>query len=75
MARLFKSNFYSQSQLHVFGWRAFCIEFLCGVVAMVWYALALAEVTVLRGFTRLEKFAVQQPEEGRGITTPEIEKD
>jgi hypothetical protein len=75
VATSFKSNFYSQSQLQVYGWRALCIEFLCGVVAIVWYVLALAELTVFRGLTRLEKLAAHQPENGRGIATPAIEKD
>lgn len=51
------SNFYVPSQLHAYGWRAFCVEFLCGTLAVVWYLLSLAEGITLRGLTRLEKLA------------------
>jgi hypothetical protein len=51
------SNLYSPSKLQAYGWRVFCVEFLCGVVALVWYLLSLAERTALGGLTRLEKLA------------------
>lgn len=57
MSLPYESNIYSQSQLRAYGWRAFCVEFLCGIVAIAWYLLALAETITLRGLTRLEKAA------------------
>ena len=50
-----KSNFHSQSQLQAYGWRAFFVEFLCGMVAIAWYLLFLAERAMLRGLTQLEE--------------------
>jgi hypothetical protein len=55
--KLSKSTFYGQSQLQAYGWRAFCVESLCGVIAIVWYLFFLAERTTLRMLTRLEKLA------------------
>jgi hypothetical protein len=57
MATSSKSNFYSQSNLAVYGWREFCVEFLYGMVTVTWYLLFLAEKTTFRGLTRLEMFA------------------
>jgi hypothetical protein len=54
-----KFTFYSQSQLYVHGWRAFLIDFLCGVIAITWYLLARAEKITLCGLTRLEKIAAR----------------
>lgn len=48
-------TFTSQSQRHVYSWRTFCIEFLYGVVVVLWYLLALAEMTVFKGLSGLEK--------------------
>ena len=52
-----KSHFHSQSELQAYGWRTFCVELMCGMVAIAWYLLSLAEKTTLRGLTRLEQFA------------------
>jgi hypothetical protein len=51
------SNLCSPSKLQAHGWRVFCVEFLCGVVALVWYLLSLAERIALGGLTRLERLA------------------
>jgi hypothetical protein len=51
------SNLYSQSQLQAYGWRAFCIEYLCGIVAIAWYAVFLVERVTLAILTRLEGLA------------------
>jgi hypothetical protein len=61
-----QSHFPSHTQLQAYGWRAFCIEFLCGIVAITWYLLFLAEKTTLRGLTRLERFASPPPEDLSG---------
>lgn len=61
MATSSKSNFYSRSQLQADGWRTFFVEFLCGMVAIAWFLLLLAERTTLRGLARLEKFAAPPP--------------
>jgi hypothetical protein len=53
-----KPNSYSRSQLQAYGWRSFCVEFLCGTVAVMWYLLSLAERTALKGLTQLEKLAI-----------------
>ena len=45
------------SQLQAYGWRAFCVEFLCGAFALTWYLLSVAERNTLRGLTQLEKLA------------------
>jgi hypothetical protein len=51
------SNRYSQSQLRGYGWRAFGINFLCGIVAIAWYAVFLVERVTLAALTRLEGLA------------------
>jgi hypothetical protein len=50
-----ESNTYSRSQVQAYGWRAFLLEFLCGMIAITWYLLFLAERIILRWLTRLEK--------------------
>ena len=62
-----KSNFYSQSQLQAYGWRACFVEFLCGMVAIAWYLLFLAERAMLRGLTQLEEIAAARPDHVSGI--------
>lgn len=61
MATLSNPTLYSDSRLHAYGWRTFCIELLCGVVLILWYVLYLAETITLQGVTRLEKFATSPP--------------
>jgi hypothetical protein len=51
------SNLYSQSQLQAYGWRAFCIEYLCGIAAIAWYAVFLVDRVTLAVLTRLEGLA------------------
>ena len=57
---------YSRSQLQTYGWRAFCVEFLCGTLVVAWYLLSLAERTTLRGLTQLEKFAAPSSDDLSG---------
>lgn len=54
-----KSNFYAKSKLQVSGWSTILVEFLCGMVVVIWYFLFLAERITLRALTRLEKLAPQ----------------
>ena len=56
-----QTTFARQSLFQEYGWRAFCIEFLYGVVAVVWCLLALAEIAALKVLTRLEKCAALSP--------------
>ena len=44
----------------------FCVEFLCGLVLIMWYLLALAERATLRGLGRLEKLAAPPPHDVSG---------
>jgi hypothetical protein len=37
-----QSNFISRSQLQAYRWRAFCVEFLYGTLAIAWHLLSLA---------------------------------
>jgi len=62
------SGVYSQSQAQRYGWLAFCIEFLCGLVAIIWYAIFLAERITLALLTRLEEIACP------GATSPDAGK-
>ena len=57
---------YSRSQLQAYGWRAFCVEFLCGTLAVAWYLLSLAERTTLRGLTQLENLAAPSSDDLSG---------
>lgn len=52
-----QSSFYLGSQMQACGWRAFCIEFICGSLAVLWYLLYLAEGITLRRLSQLEKLA------------------
>lgn len=52
-----KSNFYAQSQLQGYGWRAILVEFLYGMVVIAWNLLCFAERITLKGLSRLEKVA------------------
>jgi hypothetical protein len=54
------------SQLQAYGWRAFCVEFLCGMLAVAWYFLSLAERTTLRGLTQLENLAAPSSDDLSG---------
>ena len=56
-----KTNPYSHSERQEYGWRAFCFELLCGMAAIVWYVLFLAERTTLRALTWLEEIAASRP--------------
>jgi hypothetical protein len=56
-----KTTVCSQSQLQAYGWQTFCIEFLCGLVLIFWYLLAIVERATLRGLGRLEKLAAPPP--------------
>lgn len=47
----------SQSRLQEYGWRTFCFEFLYGIVVIMWYLLALAEMAIFKVLTRLGKSA------------------
>lgn len=58
-----QSNSSSRPQLHAYGWRAFCVEFLCGAFALTWYLLSVAERNTLRGLTQLEKLAASPSDE------------
>lgn len=69
MALSSKANLYSRSRLQEYGWRVFVAEFLCGLVAIPWYLLFLAERTALRGLTRLEKCAAFRPDNLASIGT------
>jgi hypothetical protein len=55
-----ESGFQVQSRLAPYGWRAFLIEFLCGLLYVMWFMLMLAESTALKGIKRLENLAVPQ---------------
>lgn len=57
MATSTKTTFHSYTGLQEYGWRAFCIELLYGIIVITWYLLFLAEKTMLRGLTRLETFS------------------
>lgn len=63
-----KFNSHSRYQLQSFGWRAFCVEFLSGTLAVMWYLLSLAERSTLCGLTRLEKLAVPPSDDLAGYS-------
>jgi hypothetical protein len=54
----YESNYHSQSRPQVYGWYAFCSEFLYGIVVVTWYLLAFAERAALKVLTKLEKTIV-----------------
>jgi hypothetical protein len=58
-----ESNTYSRSQVQAYGWRAFFLEFLCGMIAIAWYVIFLAERTMLRWLARLEKPAAPRSDD------------
>jgi hypothetical protein len=47
----------SQSQTAASEWRVFLVDFLCGLVAVLWYILYLAEKVAYQGLARLERLA------------------
>jgi hypothetical protein len=49
------SSSFPQSQTQAYGWRRFLLEFLYGLLAIVWYLLLLAEGSVRRGLTWLAR--------------------
>jgi hypothetical protein len=49
---------FSQSQTQTYEWRTFLVEFFYGLLTIVWLLLALPEMAVLKGLTRLEKLAL-----------------
>jgi hypothetical protein len=53
-----RSGRFPQSQTQTYEWRTFLLEFLYGILTIVWLFLALAEITVFKGLTRLEKLAL-----------------
>jgi hypothetical protein len=48
---------FPQSQTQAYGWRTFLLEFLYGLLAIVWYLLLLAESSVRRGLTWLARLS------------------
>jgi hypothetical protein len=44
-----------QPQKQTYDWRTFLLEYLYGLLAIVWYLFALPEMFLLRGLTRLGK--------------------
>jgi hypothetical protein len=66
MAASSQSDFSLQPNLQSYGWQAFCVEFLCGIIVVMWYLLYLAEKTTLRGLNRLETFATSRPDSPSG---------
>ena len=56
MTNKLNCSFDRRSQLQDYGWNTFCVEFLCGIVTIVWYLLALAERNTLRMVTHLQSF-------------------
>jgi hypothetical protein len=58
-----ESNYYSQSQPQVYGWYTFCSEVLYGIVVVMWYLFALAEMAALKVLTKLEKSIVPPPDD------------
>ena len=52
-----RSGSFPQSQAQTYDWRTFLLEFLYGVLTIAWLLLALLEMSVLKGLTRLEKLA------------------
>ena len=66
MAASSQSDFSLQPNLQSYGWQAFSVEFLCGIVVIMWYLLYLAEKTTLRGLNRLETSATSLPDNPSG---------
>ena len=51
-----RSSRFPQSRAQTYDWRTFFLEFLYGLLAIAWYILALAEMSMLRRLTWLGKF-------------------
>jgi hypothetical protein len=47
------SGRYPLSQTQKYGWRTFVLEFLHGLLTVAWYVVALVEMSMLIGVTRL----------------------
>jgi hypothetical protein len=50
-----RSGSFPQLQTQTYEWRTFLLEFLYGLLTIVWLLLALPEMSVLKGLTRLER--------------------
>jgi hypothetical protein len=68
-----RSGSFPQSQTQTYEWRTFLLEFLYGLLTIVWLFLALAEISAFKGLTRLEKLALSlsdEPSENSGRSAP-----
>lgn len=74
-----RSGSFPQPQTQTYEWRTFLLEFLYGLLTIVWLLLALPEMSVLKGLTWLEKLARSSSDDpgknsgGRSVPSDESE--